>query len=376
VTALSTVLMAGLVATTILGELLGDPGPSPAELRLDIVAGALATLAVPALLRWPVPVAVLLSGLAAVSPAATPPATMGTLHVARTRPFGMAAAVACAGVAGHLVRILWRPLPGLSPGWYAVLVVAVHAALLGWGTWARARAALIASLAERARRAEAEQERRVAEARLLERTRIAGEMHDILAHRLSLLATYAGAVEYRPNAPPEQLAKAAEVVRAGAHQALEELREVIGVLQAEPDRDLSSSTRPQPTLADVPALIEESRRAGTVVEFDDRLRDPASVPSGVGRTAYRLVREGLTNARKHAAGQPVRITLTGRAGEALVIEISNRMPAGSVARPAAPGSGIGLIGLAERVHLAGGSLEHGVTAGGEFRLSARLPWAV
>jgi signal transduction histidine kinase len=107
-------------------------------------------------------------------------------------------------------------------------MIAAYAALLGWGALTQARWALVASLRERARRAEAEQGRRVAEARMLERTRIAREMHDVLAHRLSLVATYAGALEYRPDSPPEQLSRAAGVVRAGVHQAFSELREVIG----------------------------------------------------------------------------------------------------------------------------------------------------
>ena len=131
------------------------------------------------------------------------------------------------GILTHAVQGLWRPPGGPSFSWWLALMVVGYAAVIGWGALAQARRALIASLRDRARRAEAEQGRRVAEARVLERTRIAREMHDVLAHRLSLLATYAGALEYRPDAPPEQLAHAAGVVRLGAHQALDELRDVI-----------------------------------------------------------------------------------------------------------------------------------------------------
>ena len=106
-----------------------------------------------------------------------------------------------------------------------------YAALLGFGALTQARAALLISLRDRARRAEAEQDRRVAEARVAERARIAREMHDVLAHRLSLVATYAGALEYRPDASREQLAAAAGIVRDGVHQALDELREVVTVLR-------------------------------------------------------------------------------------------------------------------------------------------------
>ena len=142
-----------------------------------------------------------------------------------------------ADVAAHRSAALWRPNGSLPYAWWAVLVIAAGAALVGWGQGDRARQALLASLRERARRAEAEQASRVAEARVAERARIAREMHDVLAHRLSLLATYAGALEYRPDAPPEQLARAAGVVRAGVHQALDELREVITVLRDDDDVD-------------------------------------------------------------------------------------------------------------------------------------------
>ena len=221
--------------------------------------------------------------------------------------------------------------------------------------------------------AETEQGRRVAEARLAGRTQIAREMHDVLAHRLSLVATYAGALEYRPGAPPDQLANAAGVIRASVHQALSELRDVIAVL-----RDTESaadwSEQPQPVLADLPALIEEASSAGTYIQLDNGLADSAGPPAAVGRTAYRVVQEGLTNARKHAAGQPVRVILSGAAGAQLTIEISNPLPAGPAA-PVAPGSGTGLVGLSERVQLAGGQLEHRL-ASGEFRMRAWIPWPV
>jgi signal transduction histidine kinase len=214
--------MAVLVGVTVCG-----PGSDTGcFLVLDVAVGAVSLALVPFLARWPVVAAVLLSALAALSPAATPPATMAALFTGRWQRLG-AAAVTAVGVAAHLIRGVWRPIHGLPFGWWAVLVCVGYAALVGWGMLLRANHALITSLRERAERAEAEQARRVAEARAMERTRIAREMHDVLAHRLSLLATYAGVISYRPDAPPEQLSRAAEVIRSGAHQALEELREVI-----------------------------------------------------------------------------------------------------------------------------------------------------
>jgi signal transduction histidine kinase len=359
-----------LTAATIWGEFSSHTAPS--LLVLDVAVGAVACALLPVLLRWPVPGALALAVLAAVSPAATPAATFGTLYVAQRRRFAVAAAVGAAGVVAGAVQGLWRPIGGLPYIWWLVLVIVAEAALVGWGQLTQARHALIASLRERARRAEAEQGRRVAEARAAERTRIAREMHDVLAHRLSLLATYAGAIEYRPDAPPEQVARAAGVVRAGAHQALDELREVITVLR-EDDGDGDGAQRPQPGLADLPRLVEESRDAGERVQLDDRVPDPAALPGAAGRTAYRVVQEGLTNARKHAPGEPVQVVVDGRPGGGLLIDIRNPVVNGQAAGPVIGGSGTGLIGLTERVRLAGGELDHQATDG-EFRLSARLPW--
>jgi signal transduction histidine kinase len=361
-----------LTAATIWGEFESHTATS--LLVLDIAVGVAACALLPVLLRWPVPGALALAALAAVSPAATPAATFGTLYVAQWRRFAAAAAVGAAGVVAGAVQGLLRPFGGLPYIWWLVIVIAVEAALVAWGQLTQARRALIASLQERARRAEAEQGRRVAEARAAERTRIAREMHDVLAHRLSLLATYAGAIEYRPDAPPEQVTRAAGVVRTGAHQALDELREVITLLRDDngPD-DGDGAQRPQPGLEDLPQLVGESRDAGARVQLDDRVPDPAALPGAVGRTAYRVVQEGLTNARKHAPGEPVQVVVDGRPGDRLVIDIRNPVGDGYATPPAIGGSGTGLIGLTERVRLAGGELDHQI-ADGEFRLSARLPW--
>jgi len=364
--AILTAVPAVLAAATIWARY----GTDGTTLRGLDVAVAVAAVAGTSLLLWrPVPVAVLLTALAAVSPAGTPAATVAVLLVACRRPFPVAAAVSLGGVAAHAVQGGWRPPGGLTYGWWLALLVAAYGALLGWGALARARRALICSLRERARRAEAEQGRRVAEARAAERTRMAREMHDVLAHRLSLLATYAGALEYRPDAPPEQLAHAAGVIRTGVHQALDELREVITVLRddgADPDV-------PGPTLADLGRLVAESRQAGTQVDVYDETTDAASLPAGTSRAAYRVVQEALTNARKHAAGAPVTVRITGTPGDRLQITVTNRLPAGVPAGPDTPGSGTGLVGLTERVRLAGGELDH-AAVDGEFRLRARLAW--
>ncbi|WP_240809927.1 sensor histidine kinase [Actinomadura sp. WMMA1423] len=344
-----------------------------AVLGLEIAVALASWLLAPLLVWRPVGAALALTALAALSPTATPAASMGVLHVAQRRPFRQAAMVGAAGVAAHVVQGLWQPNRGISFSWWLLLIAAGYGALIGWGALARARRELLDSLRERARRAEAEQGRRVAEARMAERTRIAREMHDVLAHRLSLLATYAGALEYRPDAPPEKLSQAAGVIRTGVHQALDELREVILLLRAEDSgEDAGAEDRPQPVLEDVPRLVEESRDAGGQVELRDETVGASALPAAAGRAAYRVVQEGLTNARKHAGGRPVRVVLEGRPGSRLVVDIRNPLPEDGAA-PLAPGSGTGLVGLTERVRLAGGRLDH-QAAEGEFRLRAWLPW--
>nr|WP_242677483.1 histidine kinase [Streptomonospora litoralis] len=398
---------------TIWGRYTSQTAAAP--LLLDIAVGALACVLAPLLLWRPVPVAIGLVALAALTPAVTPPATLAALQVAHRRPLPVALAVAAAGVAAHAVQGLWQPNSGLSYGWWLVLITVGYGAMVGWGALARANRALVESLRERARRAEAEQGRRVAEARMAERTRMAREMHDVLAHRLSLLATYAGALEYRPDSPPERLSRAAGVVRAGVHEALDELREVILVLRDEDaaqERDHAAGRRPR--RADIPDLVEESRAAGVRVRLREEVAEPDELPASVGRTAYRVVQEGLTNARKHAPGRDVDVHVVGRPGEGLEVVVVNGVAdaAGDAAADAgaeadagpiegvgggaaagaasnggelAPGSGAattsgivvgsgtGLVGLTERVQLAGGRLDHG-RSGDRFRLHARLPW--
>jgi signal transduction histidine kinase len=363
------------VATVILvigvltaASLWGQAGRSMSA--LDIAVAAVSVPAALAQLWWPASGALAATLLAAVSPVATPAATMGALQVAQRRRFPVAAAVATAGIAAHLIQGLWRPNSGISLGWWLLLVCVAYGALLGWGALARSRRALLISLYERAQRAEAEQGRRVAEARMAERRTLAREMHDVLAHRLSLVATHAGALEYRPDSSPEQLARAAGVVRTGVHQALEELRQVIGLLRE--DEDQRGDLEPQPTLADLPRLVDEARQAGQPVRLREEVTDASALPAAAARTAYRVTQEGLTNARKHAPGQPVEVLVRGGPGTRLLIDIRNPLPARETA-PAAPGGGLGLVGLTERVRLAGGRLDHQITDR-QFGLQAWLPW--
>jgi signal transduction histidine kinase len=237
---------------------------------------------------------------------------------------------------------------------------------VGWGLFVRVRRDLVDSLHERNARLEEEGRLRADQARAAERERIAREMHDVLAHRISLLSLHAGALEYRPDAPPGEIAATAGVVREAAAAALEELRDVIGVLREGTEGE---SRPPQPTLADLPALIEESRAAGVRIEAE---LDLPEAGGPIGRTAYRVVQEGLTNSRKHAPGVLVKVTVTTSA-ETLKIEIRNPASVSPPPAPALPGAGSGLIGLGERVELANGELRHEWDDAGDFVLVATLP---
>lgn len=358
--------------------LLDADASSPAA-AVDVAVAVAAVAALPLLwTRRPIPVAVALAVLVAVSGAATPASTVATLHVARWYPVRTALPVALAGFLGHAVQALWRPV-ALPLGWWLLCDLAVHAALLGWGAYWQARAELLRSLRGRAHRAEADAERRVVEARLAERTRIAREMHDTLAHRLSLLASTAGALEYRPDAPPERLASAAALVREGVSAALDDLRDVVRVLRDVPDDGRPADGNrlaPPPTLADVDRLVAEVRAAGGDVAYE-RTGDTVPPPA-VAVAAYRVAQEGLTNARRHAPGSPVALRIAVSPGELRVVvsDVGARLvPSGPPA--VGGGTGTGLVGLRERVDLLGGRLDAGPRddlddAG--WVLDARLPW--
>jgi signal transduction histidine kinase len=333
---------------------------SAAAMAADLAAGAVAFAAVWWRRRYPVAVGVLTGVLSIFATAATGPAVIALFNAAIRAPRGALAAITALGLGGSLVYPVLYP-SGDGYVLDVVLGALILVVVVGWGLFVRARRELIHELRERAVRAESE-------AREAERRRIAREMHDVIAHRVTLLSLHAGALEFRPDAPPEEIAEAAGVVRASAHAALQELREVIGVLR---EGGEDETERPQPTLRDIPALVEESRAAGMLV--DSRMDGDGEVPDGVGRAAYRIVQEGLTNARKHAPGAPVSVVVAAEPGPALAVQVTSRAPVRETAPP--PGAGTGLIGLAERVALAGGELQHGREPGGDFVLRATLPWS-
>jgi signal transduction histidine kinase len=327
---------------------------------------------------YPVPVAVFSAVASTASALGGGAALLMMFTVAvHCRPRTVAAVAALSAVTIVIYPAI-SPGAGKAYGWTDLVVgLLLSAIVVAWGLFVAARRQLVLSLHDRARRLESEQLLRVDQARHAERARIAREMHDVLAHRVSLLSVHAGALEFRPDAPPEEIARAAAVIRSSAHEALEELREVIGVLRA--GEDDAGLERPQPTMADLPALVDESRLAGMRVRLTLAPDGDDAVPDALGRTVFRIVQEALTNARKHAAGGAVDVTVGGGRGDRVHVEVLSRRPVGAgdaalLAAGSLPGAGTGLVGLAERVSLARGELTHGPTPDGGFLLRASLPW--
>jgi signal transduction histidine kinase len=322
--------------------------------------------------RYPVEVAVIAVVAAAFSAMAGGAVVFAVFNAAVRASRRALIVIAALAVVSIAIFPLLNPSVGnwLNQVLFGILLLAVA---VGWGLFTRARREVIRSLRERTERLESEQRLRVQQAQEAERRRIAREMHDVLAHRLSLLSVHAGALEFRPDAAPDEVAEAAGVIRKTAQTALQELRDVIGVLRDETEE--RTVQPPQPTLAQLPALIEESREAGMHIRMNMDAAVDAEMPEAVGRTAYRVVQEGLTNARKHAPAAAVEVSISRVDGPALVVSVVSRSPVGVPAASArVEGSGSGLVGLAERVSLAGGELEHGLNENGDFVLRANLPW--
>jgi signal transduction histidine kinase len=193
-------------------------------------------------------------------------------------------------------------------------------------------------------------------------------MHDVLAHRVSLIALHAGALEVNPGVGPERVEEAAGLMRQTAVQALEELRSVLGVLREGTGPE--DALAPPPQAVDIARLVASSREAGVDATLR---RDVPDLPDGLGRIAYHVVREALTNVHKHAPGAAAVVELTGGEADGLTITVDNSRP-DRASRVALPGSGAGLVGLRERVRLAGGRLSSGPSPGGGWRVTAWVPW--
>jgi signal transduction histidine kinase len=373
---------AGAVALSLLGVWLALwvepstlPDEAPAWWWVDLLGGLVAAGVVLARRRAPVGSALVVYALTVLCTSAWLAGAVATFSIAVRRPWPTAAALGVVSLAFGPLQGLFRMHTPENASWAAlawaagstVVVVATGAAV-------RARHELMDSLVERAERAESEAALRADAARTAERTRIAREMHDVLAHRLSMVSLHAGALAHRRAASPEEIRDALEVVRAGAREALVDLRAILGVLR-DPDADPSTpgdvgtaAVAPQPTLADLDRLVDGVRAAGTPVTLH-RALDGAAVPDECGRTLYRITQETLTNAARHAPGWPVEVRLVPVEGGEVELDVTNPLPDGGRTGP--PGNG--LLGITERVELAGGRVLSRGPDGRRFRVTVRVP---
>jgi signal transduction histidine kinase len=262
---------------------------------------------------------------------------------------------------------LLGPEGPISFGERVFLVLLLVGLPLAIGLWINARRQVIASLAERAERLEREQAAQVERARAAERTRIAREMHDAVAHQVSLMVVHAGALEV--DAPDQGTRHTAELIRSTGRQALTSLRQVLHVLRT----PVAEPPAPPPALDDLDRLLQQSRTAGLPVRRTDH-GVVRPVPAAAQYAAYRVVQEALTNVHKHAAGAVTEVTVRYRPGD-LEVTVHNVRPATGQAPHKLPGSGLGLAGLGERLHLIGGDFGAGPGPDGGFTVTARIPTA-
>jgi signal transduction histidine kinase len=202
---------------------------------------------------------------------------------------------------------------------------------------------------------------------LEERARIGRELHDVVAHHMSLVAVRAESAPRRLGAMPEPMRAEFGALSASAREALADMRRLLGVLRS----DLPAERAPQPGLPDLPGLVDIARRAGMTVELS---APPAlaKVPPSTGVCAYRIIQEALSNAARHAAGAPITVSVHHN-GDTLTLHVANGP--GVPARPpaGAHGPGHGLTGMRERAELLGGSVAAGPAPDGGFAVSAALP---
>ena len=340
---------------------------------LDLTLGLLTLVLSFGRRRWPFAVASLCAVLGAVSVSSAGPGVLASVSLATRRHVPQIVAVGVLGLVGAVTYPMVGPSATDDPWWITFAFgLAFTVAMLVWGMYLGSRRELLWTLRDRAERAEAEQGLRVEQGRSTERARIAREMHDVLAHRISLITLHAGALAYRSDLTADEMRGTAELIQTKSHEALADLRQVLGVLRGnDPTAVLD---RPQPTFEDLLALVQEAEGSGMRIQYDEHVLDATGMPDQVGRATYRIVQEGLTNARKHAPGVTVLVDVGGSPEDGVRIRIRNpARSAHALDGTAPPGSGLGLVGLGERAKLAGGRLETR-RRGGTFELTGWLPW--
>ncbi|MGW2716403.1 DUF7134 domain-containing protein [Streptomyces sp. NPDC001492] len=295
-------------------------------------------------------------------------ATTGTRWASRL-------ALAVGLCAAPLAQMRW-PQDGSALGNGAKAVFLTVPFALAWvlGDSIRTRRAYFAQLEERNARLEKEREAQAKVAVAAERARIARELHDVVAHNVSVMVVQADGAAYVLDAAPDQAKKALETISSTGRQALAEMRRLLGVLRTGEHQE-GGEYVPQPDVDQIDELIEQCRTSGLPVDFKVE-GTPRPLPSGVELTAYRIVQEALTNTRKHGgpnAGASVRLVYFDDGLGLLVEDDGKGAPHELYEEGGADGQGHGLIGMRERVGMVGGTLDAGPRPGGGFRISALLP---
>lgn len=361
--------------------------PFGGRIALDALLGVVAIVLYTLRQRWPMLLLTIVVAISAVSSFASVAVIFGVVAIATRRRRGEIIIVSFVFVAAQLLNgAIFPPAPDDLP-WLETLLVAValNAVLVLIGLYLGGRQQLVLVLHERAEQIQREHDTRLEAAAMAERTRIARDMHDSLAHRLSLVSLHAGVLEYRTDLSPEQTRMAAGIVRENARLAASDLREVLGILRDPSEAATKDVVRaPESVWEALDLLMQESRAADSPVELSIDKKTAGQLnhlpPASRGHL-QRIVQEGLTNARKHAPWQPIDLRLAGSRGRRLSVILTNPIAADTVpgdAREQIPkldpvASGFGLVGLNERVKIAAGELTITRTDG-VFALQAWIPW--
>ena len=374
-------LVDGVLAAALL---LGGVGPAFAKgifIGIPLAFG----LAVPVMFRRRYPVAAYATAVVAggiqvalgIRPAATDVAILVLLYTLaaytprRTSVWGLA--VCLAGSAVGILRWISLTDHGVLGWLIAGATLFAGPALLAWvlGDSMRYRRAYYASLEDRAARLEAERDAQAQIAAVAERARIARELHDVIAHIVSVMVVQADGASYTLDTDPGRAREALAAISATGRQALAEMRRLLGVLRREEDGG-ASERAPQPGIGELGELLDQARGAGLPVSFTVE-GEPQPLPGGIALAAYRIVQESLTNTRKHAGPMASASVTLRYADTALMLAISDdgRGDPGGAAMPGTTGHG--LTGMRERVAACGGSVAAGPRPGGGFEVVATLP---
>jgi signal transduction histidine kinase len=363
------VLLAVLAVTQLVA---GHPPGNPAVLTVSAL-GAVLPLAVRRRYPLPVTVVVMAAVVVQVVAAGGEPATFASFLAAmvcvytlarEARPVPMVVGFVLVAVAVTTTALLQARTAPIHV-FDAVYPLVYFGIAGGLGAFVRQRALRLSAVEGRATALEGALEREAELAAAQERARIARELHDVVAHGLSLMVVQAEAAEEMLTHSPEAAAMPLRRVQDTGRQSLAEMRRLLGVLRSTGDE--TASTAPQPSLRRLPDLVQEAADVGLAVTVDVE-GEPAELALGVELAAYRIVQEALTNTRRHARARSARVRLS-YSPEVLRVEVTDDGIGGGYPNPA----GHGLIGMRERAALYGGTLDVGPGPGGGFRVTAVLP---